>query len=261
MTGIAFLDTETTSLRHDRRAWEIAVIVRREGHPDHEQTWLIDAGDLDLGKADPASLDISGFWERHPYGRKTTHAVESEIWALKAVADLTAGMVIHGSNPSFDMELLAARMRARGLGEPRWHYHPVDVPTLAHGWLLGAGKKVPRRPDGRVKSDDLSRACGVDPDRYGRHTALGDCRWLRDLHRAVAGTSTALPASRQRVYHYVRDHLAEHGRAPSIREIGAAVYLQPSSVAYQLGRLEEAGLIRRDPTKPRAIALTTQEES
>jgi hypothetical protein len=59
------------------------------------------------------------------------------------------------------------------------------VPTLAHGWLLGAGKPVPRRPDGTVKSDDLSRAVGVDPDDYYRHTALGDCRWMRDLYDAV----------------------------------------------------------------------------
>ena len=79
-------------------------------------------------------------------------------------------------------DILGARMRAHGIC-PSWHYHPEDIPTLAHGWLLGAGKPVPER----LKSDDISRACGVDPDQFGRHTALGDCRWMRALYDVVTG--------------------------------------------------------------------------
>ncbi len=188
---IVFIDTETTSLRPDRRAWEIAVIVRRDGHPDHEQSWLIATDDLDLGNADPASLRFGGFYDRHPQAgaevmnlRAPTPA--SEAGVLRAVEALTRGAVLHGSNPGFDTDVLGARMRANGIC-PSWHYHPEDVPTLAHGWLLGAGKPVPRRADGSVKSDDISLACGVDPDLYGRHTALGDCRWMRALYDLVTG--------------------------------------------------------------------------
>ncbi|MFE6758196.1 winged helix-turn-helix transcriptional regulator [Streptomyces sp. NPDC057684] len=44
----------------------------------------------------------------------------------------------------------------------------------------------------------------------------------------------------------IRVHIADHGEAPTVREIAAAVGLSsPSSVLYQLRRLEEAGVIRR----------------
>lgn len=48
----------------------------------------------------------------------------------------------------------------------------------------------------------------------------------------------------------------EKGYPPSVREIGKAVGLKSSSTVHgYLARLEEAGLIKRDPTKPRAIDI------
>jgi hypothetical protein len=73
-------------------------------------------------------------------------------------------------------------MRAHGIC-PSWHYHIEDVPTLALGWLYGTGKPIPEVR----KSDAISLAAGVDPTKYDRHTALGDCRWIRDLFDAVTG--------------------------------------------------------------------------
>lgn len=50
----------------------------------------------------------------------------------------------------------------------------------------------------------------------------------------------------QSVLTYIRDHITDHGEAPSVREIGAAVGLSsPSSVLYQLRRLEQAGALAR----------------
>ena len=66
MTKLCFIDTETTSLRHDRRAWEIAVITREPGKPDQEKSWFVASEDLDLGNADLMSLKIGRFHERHP---------------------------------------------------------------------------------------------------------------------------------------------------------------------------------------------------
>ncbi|MGW3673589.1 LexA family protein [Streptomyces sp. NPDC005166] len=44
----------------------------------------------------------------------------------------------------------------------------------------------------------------------------------------------------------IRGHIADHGEAPTVREIAAAVGLaSPSSALYQLRRLEEAGVVRR----------------
>jgi repressor LexA len=63
---------------------------------------------------------------------------------------------------------------------------------------------------------------------------------------------------RQRaILDYLRDFVDEHGYPPTVREIGEAVGLRsPSTVHAHLAQLERAGLLRRDPTKPRAIELT-----
>jgi repressor LexA len=63
---------------------------------------------------------------------------------------------------------------------------------------------------------------------------------------------------RQRaILDYLRAFVDEHGYPPTVREIGEAVGLRsPSTVHAHLAQLERAGLLRRDPTKPRAIELT-----
>ena len=63
---------------------------------------------------------------------------------------------------------------------------------------------------------------------------------------------------RQRaILDYLREFVDEHGYPPTVREIGEAVGLRsPSTVHAHLAQLERAGLLRRDPTKPRAIELT-----
>jgi repressor LexA len=60
----------------------------------------------------------------------------------------------------------------------------------------------------------------------------------------------------QQVLDYIGKTVAERGYPPSVREIGEAVGLSsPSTVHSHLNSLVEAGLIRRDPTKPRAIMV------
>jgi repressor LexA len=63
---------------------------------------------------------------------------------------------------------------------------------------------------------------------------------------------------RQRaILDYLREFVDEHGYPPTVREIGEAVGLSsPSTVHAHLAQLERAGLLRRDPTKPRALELT-----
>ncbi len=63
---------------------------------------------------------------------------------------------------------------------------------------------------------------------------------------------------RQRtILDYLRGFVEEHGYPPTVREIGEAVGLRsPSTVHAHLAQLERAGLVRRDPTKPRALELT-----
>jgi repressor LexA len=66
---------------------------------------------------------------------------------------------------------------------------------------------------------------------------------------------------RQReIYDYVARYVDDHGYPPTVREIGEAVGLaSPSTVHAHLANLERAGLIRRDPTKPRALELVGRE--
>lgn len=62
---------------------------------------------------------------------------------------------------------------------------------------------------------------------------------------------------RQReIFDFVKQYAGKYGYPPTVREIGKAVGLHSSSTVHtHLANLEKAGLIRRDPTKPRAIEL------
>lgn len=63
----------------------------------------------------------------------------------------------------------------------------------------------------------------------------------------------------QQVLDYIRSIVAERGYPPSVREIGDAVGLSsPSSVHAQLNSLVEAGMIKKDPSKPRAIVVVDE---
>lgn len=60
----------------------------------------------------------------------------------------------------------------------------------------------------------------------------------------------------EQIYKVIKDQLLKKGYPPSVREIGKEVGLKSSSTVHgYLNQLEAAGLIRRDPTKPRAIDL------
>lgn len=59
------------------------------------------------------------------------------------------------------------------------------------------------------------------------------------------------------ILEFLHEYVEQHGYPPTVREIGEAVGLRsPSTVHAHLAHLERAGLLRRDPTKPRALELT-----
>lgn len=62
---------------------------------------------------------------------------------------------------------------------------------------------------------------------------------------------------RQReIFDFVRRYSGEHGYPPTVRDIGKAIGLTSSSTVHaHLANLEKLGLLRRDPTKPRAIEV------
>jgi repressor LexA len=69
-----------------------------------------------------------------------------------------------------------------------------------------------------------------------------------------------LTERQQQVLEYIKDTVAGRGYPPSVREIGEAVGLNsPSTVHSHLNSLVEAGAIKRDPSKPRAIRVTSDQ--
>ncbi|WP_084963321.1 hypothetical protein [Thermoactinospora rubra] len=219
MPHLVFLDTETTSLDDTRgEVWEIAAIVRRDGHDDVEYLWQIRPN---LSTADPMSLRISRYYERRVLG---IHAPGEAVALIdpdedsrrftgaaavaNKLAQLLEGAHVVGAVPDFDFRFLR-RFLAR-YGEC-WtaHYHLINVEALAVGYLYGVvaghhdyatdGPDGTRQPEGSEfhpanslpslpwKSLDLYRAVGVDPARHEEHTALGDARLVRAVYDAITG--------------------------------------------------------------------------
>lgn len=175
-----FLDTETLGLDRAAPVWEFAGLrVEDDGQVSmrehfqirhHAGFWL-----------DKLTEDAPAFAGDY----RARYDEETALWEWDAVRRIrlltTGGPVIAGSNPAFDMERLETLMHRTGFGAPEWHYHPLDVPTLALGWLAARGN-LPVRP---WKSDEISAACGIEPEDYDRHTAMGDVLWTRDLYAAL----------------------------------------------------------------------------
>nr|WP_144920967.1 transcriptional repressor LexA [Paenibacillus bovis] len=70
-----------------------------------------------------------------------------------------------------------------------------------------------------------------------------------------------LSKRQQDILDFIKQEVKSKGYPPSVREIGEAVGLASSSTVHgHLARLESKGLIRRDPTKPRAIEILQLEE-
>lgn len=212
MTGVCFVDTETTGLDPDRHPiWEVALIVDNGA----EHVWQFPVNEV---AADPFALDIGRWWDRRwpttcdvAYVNAVYDAdneksrrknfpdqglaiVPSAEWCRR-FRDLVGTSHLCGAVPSFDEERLRRLLLSHGV-RPRWHYHLVDVEALAAGWLAGhqarhvaSGEPMPERynPAPPWDSHGLSDALGVDPEDFDRHTALGDARWAKAIYEAVMG--------------------------------------------------------------------------
>ncbi|HWF56023.1 MAG TPA: transcriptional repressor LexA [Solirubrobacteraceae bacterium] len=65
-----------------------------------------------------------------------------------------------------------------------------------------------------------------------------------------------LTKRQQEIFDFIKKYSAKYGYPPTVRDIGKAVGLASSSTVHaHLANLERIGLLRRDPTKPRAIEL------
>lgn len=195
MTGLAFMDTETLGLAHDAEVWDFACILRDSSGREAEHQFFVEHDE-----AGAAALP-EPFREDHDRRYRPKVALR-KAEAADAIRNLTWGRHIVGAVPDFDTTRLAHLMRTTGVGEPEWHYHLIDVENLAVGFLAGVCRLGGASADeGRTfswltglpplpwDSEALSRAVGVNPGQFERHTAMGDARWARAIYLAVTGGS------------------------------------------------------------------------
>lgn len=209
MTTIAFVDCETIGLDIDLHAvWEVGLILRGSKKlddgttvvEDAEYSWLLPVENLAF--ADPFALKLCGFHDRHPSGLANIDKSDGRVGQIEAgkidslekfsrqFAALTRGAHWAGMVPSFDEERVRRIVRSVGLTH-EWHYHLIEIESLVAGWVKGkygtkdeAERKALELP---WDSKELSACVGINSDDYERHTALGDCRWGRDLYDVVTG--------------------------------------------------------------------------
>src|SRR5579871_206393 len=110
-----------------------------------------------------------------------------------------------------------------------------------------------RRPDRArigINGASLSLCCAYWVALW-RPRAKRGCRCPRREDTMIDRGTTE---KQQKILDVIRDFTSEMGYPPSVREIGERVGLSSSStVQSHLKTLERRGLIRRDPTKPRAL--------
>jgi DNA polymerase III epsilon subunit-like protein len=206
MTRIACLDIESSGLDPDRHeAYEVGLIlVEHDGsgwQPDREWRWWLP---ISLGGADPAALRVGRYYERLPeqvatYRQPWLWSAQAPDGKISVVQDVAAtlarlldGAHVYGMNPAFDLGFLAPFLRRYGQC-PTWHHTAHDVRDLAAGFLA-ASAEAGRTPavtadlwQPPIDTAAVARALEVDPDRFDKHTALGDARLVRALLKAVTG--------------------------------------------------------------------------
>jgi repressor LexA len=79
---------------------------------------------------------------------------------------------------------------------------------------------------------------------------------IKMLERLVYSVDNSLTSREQAIINFIKARIKAVGYPPSVREIGQSVGLKSSSTVHSyLRRMEQKGVIRRDPTKPRALEV------
>jgi repressor LexA len=82
---------------------------------------------------------------------------------------------------------------------------------------------------------------------------------MRTLKGGGTMVDLKLTKRQQEIFEFIKRYSSEHGYPPTVRDIGKAIGLTSSSTVHaHLANLEKLGLLRRDPTKPRALELLGQ---
>lgn len=180
--------------------------LRDTNHQVASATWQLP---VNVAKADPNALRVNGWYDRavqakHDPGSDSFRTLVTQPHEFaREFTLLTHGCALVGAVPSFDERHLDALIRKNGAC-PSWHYQPVDVETLAVGWLLGAAWVLAGEDQGLTTQEerdlmaaadefqhppwDSTRLCevlGITVPTDTKHTAMGDVRWAWDVYQKV----------------------------------------------------------------------------
>ena len=143
-------------------------------------------------------------------------------------------------------------------------------PRAQRGASIASSATRGARAPGSARSGPLSipigwarRLCGrrlrVRPalaSVRGRRYCANTCSFHLSVQPAREPTAMDLTKRQQEIFDFIRKYSARYGYPPTVRDIGKAVGLASSSTVHaHLANLEKIGLLRRDPSKPRAIEL------
>lgn len=160
---IDFIDTETTGLPDKHPNYEIveiAVVRWQDGERTerlHEYIWPKDGMPAETAAWNPTYYSDAEWQERG--------AQPWDVECSEAIASLLDGCFIGGSNPDFDMKLIALECSRLNMPRPNWSHRTLNTSSL--GYPLWVYEMISRT--GLV---ELASYFGV---RHDAHTAIGDC--------------------------------------------------------------------------------------
>lgn len=184
------LDVESTSLidplhHYGRQAWEVAMIRRGLGEQEQKIRMFVRLADLRLQDADPESLRVGRFYERHPeMNGLSRDKAPHELGLVSAAAMCrTVSKWTHdcpnllGSNVQFDAHTINRMAIDTGNPLGSWYYRLTCV-KAGPAALLGLAPH-------EWSTQLVMVALGLNPDDYDLHTALSDAEWARDVYDAT----------------------------------------------------------------------------
>ncbi len=169
---IVVVDVEATDLDpHNRVVWDVGMVkISSEGEIIKEEQFFIELTQRELDRANPESLDISGYDERY-------NGLEaySKASAAHRIRDFTEGCYLAGICVDFDAVSLENTLRAANV-QPGWDYHLLDIRTFVAGYLHGRGELG--TPLWSRSQDEIAELVNVDTiQESSRHTAIGDAQY------------------------------------------------------------------------------------
>lgn len=180
---IVFMDTETTGLSLDDDIWEFAAVSRDSDGTETELHLFIEHDGLKCRQL-PDTFRVDHV-ARFP--STCSQRISTRKNACAEIAEFLGEDQPHivGAVPNFDTERLSLMIEREWPHWPKkslWHYHLIDIETMAVGYTLGKTGDLASLP---WSSDDISEAVCVEPEQFSRHTAMGDVRWIMAQFDAI----------------------------------------------------------------------------